>query len=189
MKSKKSKIPIAITMGEAAGIGPEIIVKALEKKELSRWQSDLNTIASLAEDASLIAWLESPKFRFEDKAKVLSESLGEINPLALNLVHLLVAKGGMNIMRGIADEYHRLLDSYGGVEHADVITAVPLDEADKPGVAERLGTMVGKKVVLKSEVDSSVIGGIVARVGGKLIDGSTRNKLETLKQELVRAGK
>ena len=52
-----------------------------------------------------------------------------------------------------------------------------------------LGALVGKKVVLKSEVDSSVIGGIVARVGGKLLDGSTRSKLAALRRDLVGTGR
>ena len=48
--------------------------------------------------------------------------------------------------------------------------------------------MVGKKVVLKTDVDVSLIGGIIARIGGKLLDGSTRSRLEALKKELVGIG-
>ncbi|GAI44674.1 unnamed protein product, partial [marine sediment metagenome] len=57
---------------------------ALERKELDRWQSDLRKIATLREDAIFIAFLESPKFHFDDKARLLSERLSDINPLALN---------------------------------------------------------------------------------------------------------
>ncbi|GAI06225.1 unnamed protein product, partial [marine sediment metagenome] len=83
-------------------------------------------------------------------------------------------------------EYQRLLDSYRGIELAEVITAVPLDDEDKLRLGERLGAVVGKKVVVKPEVDSSLIGGFIARIGGKLLDGSTRGKLEALKREMVR---
>ena len=86
----------------------------------------------------------------------------------------------------IADEYQRLLDSYHGIEPAEVITAVPLDDEDRLRLGERIGAVVGKKVVIKPEVDSSIIGGIIARIGGKLLDGSTRSKLEALKRELAR---
>ena len=159
---------------------------ALEKKELDKWQSDLRKIASLNEDATFIAFLESPKFHFEDKTRLLSERLGDINPLALNLVYLLINRGGLDMIGNIADEYQRLLDSYRGIEQAEVTSAIPLDEEDKAKLAQRLGAVVGKKVVLKSEVDSSLIGGIVARIGGKLLDGSTRNRLMALKKELER---
>lgn len=162
---------------------------ALEREELDRWQSDLRRIASLGEDATFIALVESPKLHFEDKARLLSERLGDINPLALNLAFLLVARGRLAMVGNIADEYQRLLDSYRGIERAEVITAILLDDEDKLKLAERLGAVVGKKVVLKPEVDTSLIGGFIARIGGKLIDGSTRSKLDALKRELVRAGR
>ena len=158
---------------------------ALERKELDRWQSDLRRIASLGEDATFIALLENPKIHFEDKAKLLSEWLGDINPLALNLVYLLVARGRLGMVGDIADEYQRLLDSYRGIEQAEVTTAIPLDDEDSRRLEERLGAVVGKKVVLKLKVDSNVVGGIVARIGGKLLDGSTRTKLMALKKALA----
>ena len=157
---------------------------AVERAELDGWQSDLSKIASLGEDAAFTMLLESPKLHFDDKARLLSEQLGDINPLALNLVYLLVAKGGLSLAGEIADEYQRLLDSYHGIEQAEVITAIPLDDEERLKLAERLGAVVGKKVVIKPEVDSSLIGGIVARIGGKLLDGSTRSRLEALKREL-----
>ncbi len=85
----------------------------------------------------------------------------------------------------IADEYQRLLDSYRGIEQAEVVTTLPLDEEDKLRLAEHLGAIVGKQVVLKTEVDSRLLGGIIARISDKLLDGSTRSKLETLKKELA----
>ena len=161
---------------------------ALERKELDRWESDLTKIASLSEEATLIAFLESPKFHFDDKARLLSERLGDISPLALNLVYLLVTRGRLSIIGDIADEYQRLLDSYRGIERAEVITAIPLDDEDKQKLQKRLGAVVNKEVVLKPEVDSSLIGGVIARIGDKLLDGSTRSRLEALKRELVSAG-
>ncbi|GAJ15921.1 unnamed protein product, partial [marine sediment metagenome] len=69
------------------------------------------------------------------------------------------------------------------------VSAAALDEEDKRRLAEHLGTIVGKKVALKTEVESRLIGGVIARIGGKLLDGSTRSKLEALRKELVRAGR
>ena len=162
---------------------------ALEKKELDRWQSDLSKIASLGEDATLISLLQDPRLHFGSKAKLLSERLGDVNPLALNLVYLLATRGRLNMVGDIADEYQRLLDSYRGIERAEVTTAIPLDDEDKQKLAEYLGAAVGKKIVLKPEVDSGLIGGIVARVGDKLLDGSTRSKLAALREELSGGGR
>ena len=162
---------------------------ALETKELDRWQSDLRKIVGIVGDAAFLALLESPKFHFADKARLLSERLEGINPLALNLVLLLVTRGRLDIIGDIADEYQRLLDSYRGIEQAEVMTAIPLSDEDELKLAEHLGAIVGKKVVLKSEVDSRLIGGIVARIGDKLLDGSTRSKLVALRRELAGAGR
>jgi F-type H+-transporting ATPase subunit delta len=159
---------------------------AREKGEIDSWASDLEKTARLGEDAALIAWLESPKFRFDDKVKLLAERLGKANPLALNLAYLLVARGRLGMAGDIADEYQRLLDSYRGIERAEVATAVPLDEREKRKLSERLSGLIGKEVVLKTEVDAELIGGVVARVGGKLLDGSTRSRLLALKKELQR---
>ena len=165
---------------------------ALDRKELNRWQSDLRKVASLVKEDALFALLENPEVPFDNKAKVLSERLGDINPLALKLVSLLVAKGRLGMIDDIADEYQRLLDNYRGIEGAEVAevtTAIPLDDEDRLRLAQRLTSIVGKPVVLKPRVDSSLIGGIIIRVGDKLIDGSIHSKLVTLKKVLREAGR
>ncbi len=161
---------------------------AREKQELDRWQSDLSRLAGLGEDAAVITLLENPRLRFSDKVKVLSENLGDMNPQALNLAYLLVARGKLSMIGEIAHEYQRLWNSHRGIEEAEVITAVPLDDGDKQKLARRLGTLVGKEVVIKAEVDSNILGGIIARIGGQLFDGSTRSRLEALKQKLSAGG-
>lgn len=158
---------------------------AREKKELDRWQSDLDKVAVLSKDATVMALFENPKVRFEDKAKLLSGQLADINPLALNLVYLLVAKGRLAMIGDIADEYRRLLDSHHGIERAEVTTAIALDDKDKARLAEQLGAVVGKKVVLETKIDSNLIGGVVARVGGKLLDGSTLGRLAAMRKTLA----
>jgi len=162
---------------------------ALEKKELERWQSDLQKIVEAIGDETFLAAMESPKIKIDDKTKLLNQRLGDINPLAYNLVHLLITRGGIGMIGDITEEFQRMVDSYHGIQTAEVITAVPLDDNDKKRLADNLGAMVGTKVVLKSEVDPEIIGGIIARVGGKLLDGSTRSKLAALKRELVGMGK
>lgn len=160
---------------------------ALERKELDRWQSDLSKVSSLGKDATLIGLLQDPRLHFDSKAKLLSEHLGDISPLALNLVYLLMTRGRLNMVSDIADEYQRLLNSYRGIEQAEVTTVIPLDDEDKAKLTEHLSAIIGKKVVLKPEVDPKLVGGLVARVGDKLLDGSTRSKLAALREELAGA--
>ena len=87
------------------------------------------------------------------------------------------------MINDIADEYQRLVDNYRGIEGAEVAevtTAIPLDDEDKLKLAQRLTSLVGKPVVLKPKVDPSLMGGLIIRVGDKLIDGSIRSKLLSL---------
>lgn len=165
--------------------GQAVFNIALEENQLDSWLKDLEKIAFLGEDAELVRLLQSPKIGFDVKTKLLSEQLGVVNPLALNLVYLLLTKGRLGMVGDIAREYQRLLDSKRGIEMADVVTAVPLGDKNLRKLEEQLGTMVGKKVVVKAEVDPGVVGGVTARIGGKLLDGSTRSKLAALKRELA----
>jgi len=157
---------------------------ALEQGELDRWQSDLQKIADLSKNTLLVAWLHSPKLDSKSKARLISEFAGDMSPLALNLVHLLAAKGRLGLAGDIADEHQRLLDKHRGIEHAEVTTAILLDDKDKKELATRLSAMVDKEVVLESGVDASLVGGIVVRIGDKLLDGSTHSKLKALKREI-----
>lgn len=160
---------------------------ALDRKELNRWQSDLRRIARLTTDDALFSLLQNPEVSLDDKTKVLSKRMGDVSPMVLKLVSLLMTKGRLSMINDIADEYQRLLDNYHGVEGAEVAevtTAIPLDDEDRLRLAQRITDMVGKPVVLKPKVDSSVIGGIIIRVGDKLIDGSIRSKLAALRTEL-----
>jgi F-type H+-transporting ATPase subunit delta len=159
---------------------------ALEQDGLDKWQADLDKMSGLALDTDILAWLENPKTPIETKTRLLGEVLGDVEPLARNLLFLLLARGRSGLMAEIVTEYRRQLDSYRGIEPAEVVTAVPLDEDTKRQLAENLGAITGKKVVVTAEVDPALLGGFIARVGGKLLDGSTRNRLQALKTKITR---
>ncbi len=84
-------------------------------------------------------------------------------------------------------EYQRLWNRYRGVELAKVTTAVPLAKEEEQKLARHLSRIVGRKVEIRSEVDSGIIGGFTARIGDRLLDGSTRSQLMALKKALAGA--
>lgn len=158
---------------------------ALERDELEGWRDDLGRVAEAMTDPVLRPFLESPKIPFGEKARILSQWLEGINPLAMNLAYLLVAKGRLGMVEDLVAEYNCLVDEHRGIAHAEVATAVPLDEEEKGKLVHRLGELVGKQIVLRERVDPSIIGGVVARVGDKLIDGSTKSRLLRLRESLI----
>jgi len=158
---------------------------ALEKNELESWQVSLGKIAGIATEAKLMALLENPKLPFDVKRGLLEERLGEVNPLALNLACLLMSRGRLRIAADISKKYNLLVDAHYGIEHAEVVTALKLDDEDKEMISRRLGEITGHKVIVDAQVDPSVVGGFRAKVGDMLIDGSIRNKLVSLRRSLV----
>jgi len=159
---------------------------ALEQKEIEKWQTDLKKMAGLSADAVLLTLLESPRLGFDDKVKMVDERLPGISPMARNLAYLLVAKGKVKLINRIVEQYHLLVDEYRGVEHAEITTAIPLDDTEKRKVEVELSSILGKKLVVGMKVNPEIIGGLVARIDGKLLEGSTRYKLDALKKELDR---
>jgi F-type H+-transporting ATPase subunit delta len=176
----------------AAQHAKEIFNTALESNELNRWQTDLRNLASLARDKTLVASLENPGTAIDNKAKILAERLGEARPDVLKLVSELINKGKLAELDNISYEYQRLLDTHRGIEGtetAEIITAIPLDDEYVLDISKRLTEMAGKPVVVTTKVDPGLIGGIIIKVGDKVIDGSIKSKLSVLKRELGRAVK
>ena len=160
---------------------------ALEHKEINRWQSDLRKVASLMRENALLSLISNPDINLEEKSKTLSQRLGDVNPLAIKLVLLLSAKGRLSIIDDIVEEYQSLADNYRGIEGtetAEVTTAIPLNDEYQLKIAQRVTEIIGKPIMLKTRVDPDIIGGIIIRVGDKLIDGSIRSKLVALRKEI-----
>ncbi len=162
---------------------------ALEKNELESWQEGLEKIADLTKDEELMALLQNPRLSFDAKKSLLQKRLGEINPLVFNLTLLLVSKGILRRGGDILHQYNALLDAHRGIERAKVIAALPLGDQESEAISHRLGEIVERRVVIDAQVDPSIIGGFIARVGDTLIDGSIRQRLETLKKSLTEARK
>jgi F-type H+-transporting ATPase subunit delta len=176
------------TVGSAKRYAQAVFQIALDSNEVERWRSDLETIAATLGDSQLAAILEDPKVHFNDKIKLTSNCLPGLSQLALNFAYLIVAKQVLGILNQIVDEYNRMADRHEGLEHARVVTAVPIDDTERERFAGHLATITGKRVSIDTEVDPAIIGGFIARIGDKLIDGSTRARLEALKKKLTEAG-
>ena len=160
---------------------------ALEQKDLNRWQSDLRKVAALMKDNALFSLIANPKITGEEKMRTLTQRLGDVNPLAIKLVLLLAAKGKLAALDDVAEEYQAMVDNYRGIEGteiAEVTTAIPVDNDYQLKIAQRITEIIGKPVLLRLKVDPAILGGIIIRVGDKLIDGSIRSKLAALRKDL-----
>ena len=161
---------------------------ARETGQIDRWAEDLGLARETLQDATLRAYLEMPKLPLDRKIRMLRDSLDSLQPLALNLVALLISRNALGLLPGIATEYQRLVDVHLGRLRAEVVTAVPLEDQQRERLGRHLTQLLSQEVVLTTRVDPDVLGGLVARVGDRLIDGSTRGRLRALRKSLTEAG-
>ena len=155
--------------------------------QLAEWQQDLATMAQAIRETDLGTLLDSPQIPLERKLSVIGEALGDgVGPLARNLAGLLASRGEMGMLPDIVDQFDSMLDAHRGVVRAEVTAAVKLDQAQVERLERSLGDAVGAEVVVDVRVDPAVMGGLVARVGDRLVDGSVRTRLQRMKRELTR---
>jgi F-type H+-transporting ATPase subunit delta len=154
--------------------------------ELEAVEGQLYAFAKLLERESRIREaLRDPKLPAENKRGLIRDALGErANPIALNLLGLLVEVGRARDIARIVEELASVAAERRAHAVAEVRSAVPLDEKRRARLAEALSRATGRQVEVKVVVDPSVVGGIVARVGDEIFDGSVRGRLDDAKQHL-----
>lgn len=162
-----------------------VFALAQESNDLEAWQQDLDAIARAVSEPPVMAMLGNPRLSLEEKRNLLTPLVEILRPQAVNLLMLLVRRGTIAGMGEIAAEYRKLHDELLGRGEAEVTTAVPLDEETRRRIIAGLSDVTGKQMAIEERVDPSIIGGVIARVGDKLLDGSTRARLERLKQQLA----
>jgi F-type H+-transporting ATPase subunit delta len=102
-----------------------------------------------------------------------------------NLVQLLLRRGRIEELPRVAAQFRRLDEARQGITHATATSAAALSPDEIRALTERLESTTGGRIVLDVQVDPSLLGGLVVRVGDRLIDGSVRGRLERLRNQLI----
>ena len=141
---------------------------------------------TLEQEQQLREALTDPGLPPERKRAVLQDILGErANPQTASLLGFIVEQGRARDLGAIVDELAERAAERRRAVVAEVRTAVPLDEGHRRRLTDALNRATGKSVELKVVVDPSVIGGVVARVGDQVIDGSVRHRLEQAREQMT----
>ena len=164
---------------------------AVEANAVDALGADLTkvTAALRANDGQLADALSSPVFSNEERANVLKAVLPmlQIQPLTANLLNVVGDNKRFSAFNLISEHYQALADEKNGRVRATVVTAEAMSPQLENEVKAALETATGKTVLIEHSIDASLIGGMVARVGGTVYDSSLRTRLEQLKQTLVSA--
>jgi F-type H+-transporting ATPase subunit delta len=153
---------------------------------LSAVEDDLFRLARTYEGSDELRMaLTDPQLPVERRIAVVEELMGgKAVSTSTALVSMLVAAGQGSDLPAVVDRFLELAASEREHEVAEVRSAIPLDDKQQERLAEALGRATGKNVEVKVIVDESVLGGLVARIGDTVIDGSVRHRLEQLKETM-----
>ena len=151
------------------------------------WGRLLQDVAdSVQADRTLRLFLESPRVSAEQKNEVLAKALQDRAPrLFVRYLQTLVKKGRQMLLPEIATEFHALLDEVEGRVHAHVTVARPASDADREVITRQLTKTLGMDVVPHFTVNPAILGGVVVKVGDRVMDGSVRRRLGLLRGRLI----
>lgn len=168
--------------GYAAGI----FELARADDQLERVEGELYELGRQIEGSpELRSTLTDPQLPLERKRGVLSDLLqGRASSLTLGLVDFLLGRGMGSELGEIASALAEKAAASRNRRVAEIRSAIPLDDATIERLTQALSRATGATLEVKSIVDPSVVGGVIARVGDVVIDGSVAHKLESLRQAL-----
>lgn len=167
-----------------AGYAAGIFELARAEGEGDRVEAELLAVARAMESSGdLRSTLTDPQLPLDRKQGIVDELIGgRASGLTVSLIQLLIARGRGSQLPEVARSLSATAAASRDKEVAEVRTAVPLDDATIERLAAALGQATGKNVEVKVQIDPSVIGGVVARVGDTVIDGSIAQKVDSLRQ-------
>jgi F-type H+-transporting ATPase subunit delta len=158
--------------------------------ELARDQDALDEVAGdltgfrslLQESADLRRLIESPVLSREDQGRAISALAGRAGfaGLTQQFLGLLAQKRRLFALPAIIEAYLAMLGQHKGEVSAELVSAVALTDEQLAAVKEQLSKAVGQSVTLATAVDPHLLGGLVVRVGSRMIDASLRTKLQRL---------
>jgi F-type H+-transporting ATPase subunit delta len=159
---------------------------ALKQDTLDRTLEDVKEIARLFAHRKLAYLLQEPKIPAKRKETAIRQALASrVLPTSLNLALLVVQRQLVEGMGNIATELEQMVLAYRNQAVAEVTTATTIDDAQSTLVKQALEQKTGKTIIMHTRVDPSILGGVVARVGDEVIDGSVRSRLRALQQQLL----
>jgi F-type H+-transporting ATPase subunit delta len=164
---------------------------AQKESDVTKVQQDLTAVVStVAENAELARVLAShtvPELARRNIIVSIGEKLGVAVPVG-KLLGLLAERRRLELLPDIAAVYAERLLAHRNVLQAEVSTAAPLSAEATRSLEASLSSVTGKQVTMRVSVDPTLLGGVVARVGSTVYDGSVRTQLKKMRDQLVAQG-
>lgn len=181
----------SLTSGVAGRYATALFELAREGKDIDRVESDVLAIeAALAESSDLRDMISSPVFSREDQGRAIAAIAAQmgLGPTVTSTLGLMAQNRRLFVLPGLIAQVKALIAAERGEVTAEVTSARPLSAEQTEALKETLKASVGKDVKLDVTVDESLIGGLVVRVGSRMIDTSIRSKLAQLQNVMKEVG-
>ncbi len=165
--------------------------RARDQKVVDEVRADLDRFeALLADSADLKRLVRSPVFSAEVQSKALAAVLDKaaITGISANFLKVLTANRRLFAVTDVIRAYRALVAKFKGETTADVTVAEALSDKNLDALKVALKSVTGKDVALNVNVDPSIIGGLVVKLGSRMVDGSLRTKLNSIKHAMKEAG-
>ena len=160
-----------------------------QEGELERVAREVEEFASVMDEHQLLRKsLLSPAVPPGPKRVLMETLLGRsegYSEITVRLLTLLAERDRLSLLGEILEVYREQLMEHDGVVRARITTAAALPTGRAQAISEQLGTATGKKVLVETDVDPSVIGGVVTQIGSTVWDGSISSDLERLRQRFL----
>ncbi len=172
----------------AARYAKAILDFAVEKKKTEVLEEDMRSIvATMSASKELREMLGSPVLKGELKKKALMAIFKGSHAITEGLIDLLIQNRRISLLNEVALKYIILNEDLKGEGVAFVTTAVPLSGELEKKVLSKVSSITGNKITIKNEIDKSIVGGFILRVGDLQYDASIANKLNTIKREFTKS--
>lgn len=156
--------------------------------ELDAWRERLVVIGEVFGLPEVRAVLANPSIPQPRRQQAAAELVVDrVGPQGANLARLLVAANRVDEVEAILEEYLRLVDESEGLVQAEVTSAVPLTAEEQEALTRRLAARTGRRVRLAQRVDPTILGGLVVRLGDRILDASLATRLQLLRRRLAEA--
>ena len=160
-----------------------------KRGELDAVDADMASVRALvSSDHRVVNFLGAPDVAVEKKRAFIATVLaGRVSPLVLELLDLLLEKGRFQFLLPAAAQFHEMALEARGIVRVQATTAVKMGESERTALVARLQKLTGQTVQMTDAVDPRIMGGVVVKIGGKILDGSVKTRLSELRESLMSA--
>ena len=160
-----------------------------EDGQTQTYRDELETVARFFESQpALESAVLNPLYNLEERKKVLAVIIEKLDfsRVMTSFLTLLFTKRRIGYLSHINEFYQKLADQLNGIERASLISAIELSTDTADRIRDSLVKMTGKDIILDPQVDSDLIGGVVAKIGDLVLDGSIKTQLLNMRESLKR---